>query len=168
MSTISIPLTQGKFALIDEDDFEIVSRHKWSLAVRTESHSKREYAQAFVDGKMVLMHRLIIGANPGEIVDHVCGDGLDNRRSNLRKATPSENNQNQPMQGHNPWGFKGVSPNKNRWRARIRLNGNEIHLGTFDTREQAAHAYDDAARQLYGQFGRFNFPQEGERSARAS
>lgn len=165
MTTVSIPLTQGKEAIIDPGDLSLVEGRKWSVASRSETHSSRYYAQGFVAGRVVLMHRIILDAKPGQIVDHINGDGLDNRRANLRIATPSQNNYNQSMQRHNFWGFKGVSANRKRWRARIKVNGYVMRLGTFDSPEEAALAYDEAARIHHGEFGRYNFPLPGERSA---
>jgi len=95
---------------------------------------------------------------PGR-VDHTDGNGLNNCRANLRSATQSQNGMNRRKQG-NKSGYKGVSraTNSNRWQARIRVNRKATHIGTFDTRIEAARAYDEAALVLHGEFARLNFP----------
>ena len=112
----------------------------------------------------VLMHRYLLQANPGERVDHQDGNGLNNRRENIRKATSSQNGMNARAQVGGSSKFKGVW-RPTRWRAEIRVNYKTIHLGSFATEEEAAHAYDEAARRLFGEFARVNFPRDGERSA---
>jgi hypothetical protein len=97
------------------------------------------------------------------LTDHINGDGLDNRRTNLRQATPTQNNANCGIRGHNTSGYKGVSlrPDRgNRWRATIRIHGLQYFLGLFDDVEDAARAYDAAALELFGDFARLNFPEE--------
>lgn len=160
MNTIEIPLTQGFVAVIDEADWPLVAPYKWSVAARPESRSVRYYAQTFVGRTIVLMHRLLLDAKPGEIVDHEDSDGLNNRRSNIRMATISQNGANN-RRARAKSGFRGVHPNKQRWLARV----GRTHIGTFDTPEEAAIARDEATRQRFGVFGRYNFPLDGERAA---
>jgi hypothetical protein len=102
------------------------------------------------------MHREIFGACDGQLVDHVDGDGLNNRRSNLRIATRAENNRNAAVRKDNTSGFKGVHWHKGdgRWQAQIRVAGKRIRLGAFDTPEAAHAAYCEAAARYHGAFAR--------------
>lgn len=95
------------------------------------------YAQAFVEGRMVLVHREILGLERGDgrIGDHLNGDKLDNRRANLRVVTPGESSAN--VRGRAGSGFRGVYPNRKRWAAAAKQHGRKIHLGTYDTPEEA-------------------------------
>ena len=109
------------------------------------------------------MHVLIMGKRPkGLVIDHINGNGLDNRRANLRFATPTENSQNQRKRAGCISDFKGVDFDryKFRWRARIFFNGECIYLGRYQHETDAARAYDNAARRLYGQLANLNFPFE--------
>jgi hypothetical protein len=153
-----IELTRGFVALVDDEDFGALSGQKWTASVRP----GRIYAQT----RSVLMHRLILG-NPAGDVDHRNGNGLDNRRANLRVASRSLNNANSRGRAGTSR-FKGVSwcRRDNRWQAGIQQNGQRKALGRFDTEVDAALAYDEAARSLFGEFARLNFPKPGERSAR--
>jgi len=103
------------------------------------------------------MHTLITGWS---FVDHRNGDGLDNRRQNLRPANDSKNQMNARMRSDNPSGFKGVCADRHRWMARIQLDGRRTYLGYFATPQEAARAYDAAAVELFGEYARPNFPQE--------
>src|SRR6185369_1147212 len=108
--------------------------------------------------KFRYLHRIIADAKPGQIVDHINGDTLDNRRSNLRLCTTAENNRN--TRGKNPKsGFKGVYPQfgTNTWQAKITVAGKVLCLGTFKEKEDAAKCYDLAAREHFGEFARTNF-----------
>lgn len=133
-------------ALIDEQDVPLVAAHPWRLKPSGDTH----YAVA----RRVRMHRLILGAPDGIEVDHANGDGLDNRRSNLRLATRS-----QQMRNRRPWGrsrFKGVSWHVKKWQAKICVSGRDIALGLFEDEVEAARAYDRAALQHFGQFAKTN------------
>jgi hypothetical protein len=102
---------------------------------------------------------MILSAKHGEEVDHINGDGLDNRRANLRVCTHSENAKNKRKQRNNISGFKGVSFNKkmNRWKGQLEINGKSIYLGFYTDPIDAAKAYDEAARKYYGNFANVNF-----------
>ncbi len=108
------------------------------------------------------MHRVIKGAKAGQSVDHVNGNGLDNRRSNLRLCAHAENLRNRKIHKNNKSGFKGVRKRKESslWRAEIRSNHKFYFLGNFHSAEEAAHAYDAAALKLHGEFARLNFPRD--------
>jgi hypothetical protein len=107
------------------------------------------------DNRNVLLHRFLTAASSGECVDHANGDKLDNRRKNLRLCDYRENNRNSRPKGAS--GFKGVNQTKwGKWEARIRTDKERLHLGYFDTAEQAATAYDAAAIIHHGTFARLN------------
>ena len=155
----TIPLTQGKFAIVDNEDFDFLSQWKWAAhhdhntwyAVRSEKISDgAEYGKR----QLIRMHRVILNAPEKTAVDHKNGDGLDNRRSNLRLATQEQNLWNQRRSRRNTSGFKGVSFHKpkKRWRATITANGRQITIGAFKTKEAAYEAYKQAARILHGEF----------------
>lgn len=155
-----IALNTGRFVLLDEEDYERLSGYAWleagGRAYRTDGAHHR-----------VFMHREILGFPDGE-VDHMNRDPLDNRRANLRPATHSQNASNALVRATNKAGFKGVSRDwtTGRWRAELHANKRHVFLGRFGTAEEAARAYDAAARQLQGAFARLNFPGPGENAAR--
>jgi hypothetical protein len=156
-----IPLTQGKVALVDEADFDLVCQFKW----RARFSYGRWYASRTVkhpDGKRrdVQMHRFILG-NATEHTDHINHDGLDNRRVNLRPCSRTQNAHNRMTQKHTS-SFKGVCFFKEtgKWHASICINKKKVHLGYFLTEREAAAAYDGAAVAAFGQFARTN-QQEG-------
>jgi hypothetical protein len=152
-----IPLTQGQYAIVDPEDYEELARHKW-YAVRKDG---KFYAVRSRKNGNLKMHRVIIGALEGEIVDHKNGNGLDNRKANVRFATAQQNGWNKRKQRSNCSSkYKGVSWEKkrNQWRARITFKGRVVHLGRFDTEEDAARACDAKARELFGEFAWLNFP----------
>jgi hypothetical protein len=155
-----IPLTHGKVAVVDDEDARILSKHSWYSVFR----GKSWYAFRQVNGREVRMHRLIMGAPEDREVDHFDGNGLNNQRSNLRIATVSQNQGNATCRSDSS-GFKGVTQHKNRWVARCCTGKTRQYLGRFSTPEEAARAYDDAARKKWGEFACVNFPRPGERSA---
>ncbi len=155
-----IPLTQGKFALIDDKDFDLVSQHKWYADGR---RRYTYYARADIlkdgDKKTTLrMHRLIMNPANGMEVDHIDGNGLNNCRLNLRICTRSQNARNQHPRGGSSQ-YKGVSWHKRdkKWQVRIKANGNRSHLGTFTDEIEAAKVYDKAAKKLFKEFAYLNF-----------
>ena len=161
-----IPLTQGYVAIVDDEDYEWLAARSWHIqkSQRRKDGSMRLYAAGYelVDGrtKVPSMHRVILGAPRGLMVDHKNGNGLDNRRENLRIATGSQNNANAPKRANCSSRFKGVSWFKNlqRWNAKIKINGRLKHLGYFTDEREAARAYDAAALEHFGEFARLNFP----------
>lgn len=158
-TVIEIPLTRGYVALIDEIDAARVLSHKW----RAQPHGNTVYAVRslnWINGKrsVVLMHRFVMDVDdPALDVDHDDGNGLDNRRHNLRPCRHRQNAWNSAMRKDNASGLKGVGYNKriNRYHARIFAGGKSVHLGSFVTPQEAHQAYCAAALTLFGEFARF-------------
>ncbi|MDE3095803.1 MAG: HNH endonuclease [Chloroflexota bacterium] len=152
----AIMLDRGRFALVDDGDFERVKGHRWTTNRPHVTASGLEfwYAQAHIDGKTVRMHRFIMDAPSGTQVDHINGDGLDNRRSNLRLCSHAGNNRNRHVKNAPARGVLRLS--SGRWSARIGVDGRNVGLGTYDSKEAAARAYDAAAVRLHGEFGSLN------------
>ncbi len=157
----TIPLTQGQFALVDEEDFAWLMQWNWCADYKAQVDIW--YAARTRRTSGTLLHRVILGARRGQCVDHINGNGLDNRRSNLRLATYTENAQNRrKARGTFSSQYKGVywcAPTK-KWRAQVQPNRTSVYLGQFDTEESAAKAYDAKARELFGAFALLNFPEE--------
>jgi hypothetical protein len=155
-----IPLTQGQYAIVDDQDFDWLMQYKWHANWDTGAHQFRARRSQWINGKIqkLFMHRQLLGF-PNIDVDHVNGDPLDNRRSNLRICTPSQNQHNSKLPITNSSGFKGVYWQKQakKWRAVIKLNHKSYHLGFYSSALEAACAYDGAARVLHGQFAKLNF-----------
>ena len=155
----TIPLTQGKMALVDEVDFKQINQYKW-YALKYNS-GKYRAVRTIIDGKgrrMIYMHREIMDCPKNMQVDHENHNGLDNRRHNLRICTHSENNWNQ-LKTRGLSQYKGVSWHKTgkKWRAYIALDSKYIHLGFFNDEASAAFAYDKKAKELFGRFASLNF-----------
>lgn len=160
--TARIPLTRGAWALIDEDDLAIVGGFPWFAhwngrqlyAVRNTPRPGRGW---------IYMHRAILGAAPGSLVDHADGDSLNNRRGNLRLADKRRNGWNRArLNRNNTSGFSGVvrASRSANWVAQAYDDGRRVHVGTFPTPEAAARAYDRFVLATRGEFARTNFPRE--------
>lgn len=150
-----VPLTKGKFALIDSVHADLVGQWDWQALKSTSTGLYYAVRNDRSEGRMVYMHRLIMD-EPASHVDHASGDGLDNRLENLREATPTLNGANMRKPAHNTSGFKGVGYHKQtgKWRAYIKVNQRNIHLGLHETPESAHAAYAAAAEQHFGAFAR--------------
>jgi hypothetical protein len=174
-----IKLTRGLYAKVDPEDYPRLARYKWYA---TSSKNNKIYAERTVwcrgrKKRNILMHReVLFGTNPKSeflkpkqtqnsndknsklLVDHINGDGLDNRKANLRTATPRQNAWNSRAYGKSR--YKGIWQVKEtgKWCARIKVNGKVRNLGRFSDEVEAAKAYDRAARKMCGEFARFNFP----------
>ena len=150
-----ISLTQGKFALVDDEDFAYLNQWKWS------THSNG-YAIRSENRKMVYMHRLIVNALDGMDIDHINGDGLDNRRSNLRICSHMQNMRNMKSHKDGSSKYKGVCWHQaaKKWVVSIYVDvngkGKNIHLGLYKKEIDAAIAYNLAAVQYYGKFAKLN------------
>lgn len=161
----TIPLTQGFEAIVDAEDLPLVSGYSWYTY--NDPRRSTQYAVTNVrlptgKRKTLRMHRLIMGADSKYGVDHANGNGLDNRRSNLRLATQRQNSTNRRIHKNNRSGYKGVHWRSDncRWRAAIGTPQGKITLGHFDNCIDAAKAYDRAARRLFGEYAKLNFPLE--------
>lgn len=158
-----IKLTQGKVALVDDEDFEVLNKYKWHAY----KSGNLYYAGrgVYENGKVysVKMHRQILGlTNPKIHCDHKNGNGLDNSRNNLRQCTHAQNQRNVSARACNRSGFKGVSwhSRDERWEVRIRIAGEKKHIGYFKSVLDAANAYDIAAKKYHGEFAKLNFPEK--------
>ena len=161
-----IPLTQGKVALVDDEDFDWLSQYKW-CAIKDSKRSYIYYVARTTpkqNGKqrMIMMHREILGLPKGVQTDHRNGNGLDNQKANLRPATHQQNQFNRQSHHKGTSKYKGVGWHKStqKWRAHIGFNCKLIHLGLFDDEKEAAKAYDCKAKELFGEFANLNFPEK--------
>lgn len=157
-----VPLSQGFVALVDAADLErVMAAGRWHAVVRDHTTYARRMFRVNGRGRNLYLHQFLTGWS---YVDHHNGNGLDNRQANLREATHAENAQNRRRPVTNTSGFKGVSWSKKdrRWRAQIGVSGKYWFLGNHVTPEAAAHAYDRAALEHYGEFAALNFPTDLE------
>lgn len=146
---IEIQLGGGYVALIDDEDAVKVCEYRWR-------RSKLGYATCKHGGKLLLMHRVILGAAKGEIVDHANHNTLDNTKKNIRLCSHAENMRNSKTHKNNQLGLKGVYPERGKYRARISLSGKRFNIGYFDTPELAFDAYKQAAIEMHGKFACVN------------
>jgi len=154
----TIALTQDRIARVDDEDWESLSQFKWQAslgssciyAVRTDCSARSR--------RTLLMHRVILSPPPDMEIDHINGDGLDNRRSNLRACTRSQNHMNMRKRRGCSSTYKGVSWYKRgrNWQAHIKYQGIQYYLGRFDDEREAARAYNVAAQQHFGEFAQLN------------
>ena len=162
---IQVPLTRGKVAVVDSADAGSVSGLLW--CAQPIGNSWYAVTRLPSDGRLIRMHRAVMGAGFGDLrkVDHIDGDGLNNRRSNLRWADKSSNGCNRGPAANNKSGFKGVSFDRRRgqWIAQIHRGDSTFHLGSFDDPVAAARAYDRGAREHHGEFAWVNFPEDEAR-----
>lgn len=158
-----IALTQGKVAVVDHADIALVSLFRWYALADRRDGRVRWYAHTKVFQSTVMMHRLVTGAPRGVVVDHRDGDGLNNTRSNLRRCTTAQNNRNRGAAAANSSGYKGVfrRSSTGRWQAQISVDNRSVYLGLFSTAEEAAAAYNDAARRFHGEFALLNEVRRG-------
>ena len=151
----------GRVALVDDDDYELVSGYRWRVWERRRGPNGAiwgPYAVASVSsrrGGCIQMHQLITG---WPMTDHRNGNGLDNQRSNLRPATVAQNTQNARPQAGSSSRYKGVTWHKklSKWQAEIKVGGKHRYLGVFVSEEDAALAYNVAALEAYGEYAYLN------------
>lgn len=158
ISCREIPLSQGQVALVDAADYDWLMQWRWWARWKKQTKTFCAYRSVHdFDTKRshtVLMHRLIMDAPVGILVDHIDGDTLNNRRQNLRLATNSQNMANRKTNSNSIAGLKGVSFFGSKWRAEIQCNNKRYPLGSFSTPEEAHAAYIEAAKRLFGEFAR--------------
>lgn len=178
--TKRIKLTQGKYAFIDEGDFELVSKHKWFYRKSGRTNGKNGYAETAIYNKekyliakkeghhryndSLFMHNLIMQPPKGMVVDHIDRNGLNNCRENLRVVTHSENYHNYPKKKGRSI-FKGVHyferlKNTKPWQSGTTVNGKSVYWGTFKTEIEAAKMYDKKIQEIYGSNAILNFPKK--------
>jgi len=155
-----IQLSQGKMATVDDPDYDRLNQHKW-YAQKSRSGwraARNKIVQSTGQRTIILMHRAIMEASPGLQIDHCNGNGLDNRRSNLRYCTNSQNQMNSKKRAGSTSRFKGVSWDavNRKWRADVMINYRGRNLGRFDGELDAARAYNKAASELFDEFARAN------------
>ena len=153
--TREITLSNGMVSLVDDEDYALVSAHRW----HTYGKAPHVYARTQIDGVQVAMHRLLLSAPVDMQVDHINHNTLDNRRTNLRLCTLRQNllNRSYSKRSSGASRYKGVSLSGGRIRAYIVVNGKWITLGGFPDEIRAAVAYDAAAREHFGEFAKLNF-----------
>jgi hypothetical protein len=164
----SIFRPQGPIA-VDVEDQHLLLSHRWhrNKAYGYAVRNHRDGGRA-APSRTLYLHRVIMQAQPGQFVDHISGDILDNRRCNLRLCTKSQNGMNRRKANFATTSrFHGVHwcRRAERWRAQIKLRTGRRPIGNFGSEEAAARAYDAAAREHFGEFARLNFPQAGKRAA---
>lgn len=147
-----IQLTQNKYALVDDEDFDELNQHKWCCG-----KNKYTYYVMRKDSKLkkvIYMHRVIMNQQHNLHVDHINRNGLDNRKENLRVCTKTQNLGNSKIRKDSTSGIKGISWHKRdkKWGSRININGKLKHLGYFSDKFDAKHAYTKAAKEYFGEF----------------
>lgn len=144
MSSQLIPLTRGLSAKVSAADFERLSKRKWHAVPARNTH----YAASRIGGRTVYMHRLVLGLEASDssvFVDHANHDGLDNRRENLRESNAKENARNRRYMS-DYLGLRGVRQDGDKWHAQIRIEGDLIFLGSFESQREAGIAFSAASR----------------------
>ena len=160
-----IRLAQPRYAIVDPEDYERLNKYEWE-ARRTRNSPFYAARQALLPTErkftLIFMHREIIEVDDGLLVDHINHKSIDNRKANLRPATPTQSNRNRrKFSGSSNSKYKGVYWKKHikKWVAQIGVNRKVIHLGCFEKEIDAAKAYDQAARIYHGEFAALNFPE---------
>ena len=160
---ISTKKHPNTFVSVEDCLYPWLSQWKWSPAENGSTvYATRAEVLCDNSKKTILMHRLILDAQPKDKCDHKDGNGLNNLRENLRLCTHAENMRNRKNQKNNSSGFKGVSWDRGlcKWRVQLKLNGKNKQYGVFFCLIKAAKAYDEAAKKYHGEFARVNFPED--------
>jgi hypothetical protein len=147
-----IELTQNKVAIVDDDDFELVNKYKWHYSKASKNYGRAKSTSG------IAMHRLIMKAEKGQEIDHINGNTLDNRKTNLRFVTHFNNQKNMKKSIANKSGYKGVSwHNKaKKWQSHIMIANKNMYLGLFNDVKEAAKAYNIKAIEHFGEFAKLN------------
>jgi len=152
--TKELILTRGKVALIDDEDYWRCMQYNWTAIV---SNGKWYAKRHIGGGTHQRLHNFILKTS--DLLDHINGDGLDNRKSNLRKASPHQNSMNNAKtKNRTSSKYKGVHKKGSSFVASIGHNRTTLYLGSFKTEEEAAKVYDKKAKELFGEFANLNFP----------
>lgn len=134
-------------ALVDDDDYRKINKYRWIK-------NNMGYGTRGTGGTTYMIHRVIMGAVKGQFVDHIDGNPLNNQKNNLRLCTHRQNMYNRKIHRNNTSGYRGVVKVKEKWRAYIKVNYQRIHIGVYDTAEEAGRAYTTKAKELFGDFFR--------------
>jgi hypothetical protein len=155
-----IKLTKGKYATVDAADYEWLAKYKWHAS--GEQGSNRLYACRNDHGRVVSMHREIMKPPRGKVVDHINGDGIYNRRSNMRNCKQLQNSQNtrRRVKEGKKSKYRGVFPRGSKWQATVQYDGKSYYLGLFDSEVEAAMQRDRKAIEMAGVYAMLNFPRE--------
>lgn len=148
--------TYGNFeVIIDTEDYEKIKCYRWQISFSKKENRYVRIVAVDSNNKIIKIHQLIMN---DKMIDHKNCIIFDNRKENLRKCTISQNNMNKDIQNNNTSGYKGVSwdKSKNKWEAYIQINSRKKHLGRYNTKEEAAQAYNEAAIKYHGEFARLN------------
>lgn len=150
MTSKEIIATNGRSILIDSVDFVLLSQYNWNVVkIHRKNYARKTSGYNGESGKY--MHQLILYAPKGLEIDHINGDGLDNRRENLRLASHAQNIVNADF-NQNMFGYRGVYKNRKRYGAQTKVNGKKVHIGTYDTPEEAHQAYLNYMIKKWGEF----------------
>jgi hypothetical protein len=142
---------KGHEVIVDAEDGHLLSKGSWRIL-----KPKGKLYVCRADG--VYLHHLILARGTAEDIDHRDGDGLNNTRGNLRRSTHQQNQANVKRHVDGSSQYKGVTKRRSRWIAQCSVSGKNAYLGTFDSEEAAARAYDEIAKKSFGEFARLNFP----------
>lgn len=158
-----IPLSQGQFAIVDDEDYQELSQFKWHAY--WDKTTKSFYARRSKPNSrssVIIMHRVIMNNPNGLQVDHIHHDTLDNRKCNLRTCTASQNMMNRGLFKNNKSGYTGVylCKKSNKWRAQININKKQTYLGMFSNKHEAARVYNRYCKKHHGEFGVKNIIKE--------
>lgn len=159
--TKELKLTQGKVALVDDEDFEFLNQWKWQWVDRYPSRVTL-ISETGVVRKRLYLHKVIMNTPKGMLCDHINHSTLDNRKENLRNCTNSENQRNRRIHKRNKSGYKGVSKHGTGWRVFVDKNNKHVFSKTYRDIVVAARAYDEKAKEIHGEFANLNFPEENK------
>lgn len=151
MSEVRKFYVQGYPVLVDQEDWELVASHPYAWAVQKRGRTHYIRSSGASNQSHIYLHRLITGATDSEVIDHISGSALDNRRANLRVGTQFENTQNRRKSSNNKSGFTGVSHRpylKKPWKAYLYYKQKQYSLGQFAEKEQAALAYNEGVLRI--------------------